>query len=304
MGSKSKTIVEFGLRNAELKSEIRNPKSEFDKHMAKIEKKKVWTALLIIPPFILMVAWGPSILFTLMVLITIFLGLLEFNNLALPQSGRIARVIGLVLGLILSILFAYGNLESFPPFLVLTLLVLSVLFMVTSKNLSPVISNLGMTFFGIFYVGFLLSHIILMRNETDGRVWVLFLIITVWAGDIIALFSGTLFGKHKLYPKISPNKTYEGLLGAIAGSVIIGLLFAFFFLPYFNKGICILVTIGMGILGQLGDFTESMFKRSAQVKDSGSLFPGHGGVLDRIDSFLFSTPFLYYLLPLLLKETP
>ncbi len=272
--------------------------------MGKIEKKKIWTALLIIPPLVLLIALGPSILFTLMVLVTILLGLLEFNSLALPQSGQIERLIGIGLGLILSILFSYGEARSFSPFLVLTLLVLCVLFMATSKNLSSVISNLGITFFGIFYVGFLLSHILLIRNQTDGRQWVLFLIITVWAGDIIALFSGTLFGKHKLYPKISPNKTYEGFLGAIAGSVVIGLIFASLFLPSFNKGVCILVTIGMGILGQLGDFTESMLKRSAQVKDSGSLIPGHGGVLDRIDSFLFSTPFLYYLLPLLMKETP
>jgi len=272
--------------------------------MAKIEKKKVWTALIIIPPFVLLIALGPSILFTLMVLITILLGLLEFNNLALPQSRQIQRLTGIGLGLILSILFVHGEARSFSPFLVLMLLLLCVLYMATAEHLSSVISNLGITLFGIFYVGFLLSHIILIRNQTDGRAWVLFLIITVWAGDIIALFSGTLFGKHKLYPKISPNKTYEGLLGAIVGSVVIGLLYASLFLPYLNKGVCILVTIGMGILGQLGDFTESMIKRSAQVKDSGSLFPGHGGVLDRIDSFLFSTPFLFYLLPLLLKETP
>ncbi|OGP73575.1 MAG: hypothetical protein A2V86_04805 [Deltaproteobacteria bacterium RBG_16_49_23] len=272
--------------------------------MGKIEKKKVWTALLIIPPFLLLIALGPSILFTLMVLITILLGLLEFNKLAHPRSGKIERLAGIGLGLILSILFSHGEAWSLSPFLVVTLLALCILHMAISQDLSSIISNLGTTFFGIFYVGFLLSHIILIRNQTDGRIWVLFLIITVWAGDIIALFSGTLFGKHKLYPKISPNKTYEGLLGAIAGSVIIGLLFASLFLPSFNKGSCLLVTIGMGILGQLGDFTESMLKRSAQVKDSGSLFPGHGGVLDRIDSFLFSTPFLYYLLPHFLKESP
>jgi len=272
--------------------------------MAKIEKKKIWTALIIIPPFVLLIALGHPILFTLMVFITILLGLLEFNNLALPQSRQIQRFTGISLGLILSILFVYGEARSFSPFLVLMLFLLCVLYMATAERLSSVISNLGITLFGIFYVGFLLSHIILIRNQTDGRAWVLFLIITIWAGDIIALFSGTLFGKHKLYPKISPNKTYEGLLGAIVGSVVIGLLYASLFLPYFNKGVCILVTFGMGILGQLGDFTESMIKRSAQVKDSGSLFPGHGGVLDRIDSFLFSTPFLYYLLPLLMKETP
>jgi phosphatidate cytidylyltransferase len=272
--------------------------------VAKIEKKKVWTALLLIPPLVLLVALGPSLLLTLMVLFITTLGMREFYNLATPNSGRTGHVVGIILGLMLSIVFSYGNPEILTPFIVILLLVLYTLFMVTSRDLLAAVSNMSITFFGIFYIGFLLSHVILIRNQIDGTAWLLFLLITVWSGDIIALFSGTLFGKHKLYPKISPNKTYEGLIGAVGGSVVIGLLYATFFLPYFNKGACILVTIGMGILGQLGDFTESMLKRSAQVKDSGSLFPGHGGVLDRIDSFLFSSPFLYYLLPLFSKETP
>jgi len=272
--------------------------------MAKIEKKKVWTAVLIIPPLILLITLGPSILLPVMVLIITLLGMREFYALALPSSGRVERVVGMVLGLMLSVFFSYGNAEIVYPFLALVLLALSALFMITSQNLLTAVSNLSITFFGIFYIGFLLSHVILIRNQMDGKEWLLFLMITVWAGDIIALFGGTLFGRHKLYPKISPNKTYEGLLGAIAGSVLIGLLFASLFLPDFNKGLCILVTIGMGILGQLGDFTESMLKRSAQVKDSGSLIPGHGGVLDRVDSFLFSAPFLYYLLPHLSQVTP
>ncbi|MBM4341149.1 MAG: hypothetical protein FJ110_16585 [Deltaproteobacteria bacterium] len=272
--------------------------------MAKIEKKKVWTALLLIPPLVLIIALGPSLILTLMVLLITLLGMREFYNLALPDSERIGHVVGIILGLVLSIIFSYGNPDILIPFIILILLVLCTFFMITSQDLLTTISKLSVTFFGIFYIGFLLSHVILIRNQADGRAWLLFLMITVWSGDIIALFSGTLFGKHKLYPKISPNKTYEGLFGAIIGSVVIGLLFAFFFLPNFNTVACILVTIGMGILGQVGDFTESMLKRGAQVKDSGSLFPGHGGVLDRIDSFLFSTPFLYYLLPLLSKETP
>jgi phosphatidate cytidylyltransferase len=163
---------------------------------------------------------------------------------------------------------------------------------------------LGIAFFGIFYVGFLLAHVSLVRNMIDGRLWILFLIVTVWAGDIFALFIGSRFGRHKLYPKISPNKTYEGLGGAILGSMITALIFALLFIPHLEKGPCILLAIGIAVLGQLGDFTESMLKRSAQVKDSGSLIPGHGGMLDRLDSFFFAAPFFYYLLPYLLKETP
>jgi phosphatidate cytidylyltransferase len=158
-------------------------------------------------------------------------------------------------------------------------------------------------FFGIFYIGFLLSYVSLIRNMIDGKQWVLFLIATVWAGDISAFLSGSLFGKHKLYPKISPNKTYEGLAGAIVGSIIVALSFALLFVPQLEIGLCILLAIGLGVLGQLGDFTESMLKRSAHAKDSGSLIPGHGGMLDRLDSFLFSAPFLHYSLLYLFKET-
>lgn len=271
--------------------------------MAKIEKKKIWTALILIPPLILLIALGPPSLFALLVFITILIGLFEFYNLTLPKSRRIQRVVGIGFGLILSIFFVYGELKHFTPLLALVICLLCTFYLMTVENLPTVISHLGTTLLGMFYVGFLLSHIILIRNQTEGGTWVLFLILTVWAGDIIALFSGTLFGKHKLYPKISPNKTYEGLLGAVVGSVVIGLLYTLFFLPEVDKKACFLITIALGLLGQLGDFTESMIKRGAQVKDSGTIFPGHGGVLDRIDSFLFSTPFFFYLLPLLIKET-
>jgi len=272
--------------------------------MGKIEKKKIWTAIVIIPPVVFLIALGPPLVLTLMVLLVTFLGLREFYNLSLPDSQRIERVVGIGLGVILSLVISCGDAKNVSPFVVILLLILSLLFMATSKNLSSTISHIGITLFGIFYIGFLLSHVVLIRNIVDGKLWVLFLMVTVWAGDIFALFIGSLFGKRKLYPKISPKKTYEGLAGGVVGSVAVALIFALVFIPRFDKGPCILLAIGMGLLGQLGDFTESMLKRSAQVKDSGSLIPGHGGMLDRLDSFLFSAPFLYYSLPYFLKETP
>jgi len=175
--------------------------------------------------------------------------------------------------------------------------------MATSQDLSKTISHIGISFFGICYISFLLTHVVLISQMEEGREWVLFLVATVWAGDISAFLSGSILGKHKLYPKISPNKTYEGLIGAIFGSIIVSLVFSILFLPNLNKAIYILLGIGMGIFGQLGDFTESMLKRSARVKDSGSLIPGHGGMLDRLDSFLFSAPYLHYLLYYIFKET-
>ncbi|MEW6377833.1 MAG: phosphatidate cytidylyltransferase [Thermodesulfobacteriota bacterium] len=271
--------------------------------MGRIEKKKVWTGVFIVPPVVFLIGWGPPVVLLIMVLLATFFGLREFYNLALPHSTWIERSMGVGLGLTLSVIVSQGDVNIIPPFVVLIILLLSIFFMATSQTLSLTISRMGIILFGIFYIGFLLSHVSLIRNMTNGKQWVLFLIITIWAGDISALISGSLFGRHKLYPKISPNKTYEGLGGAMVGSVIVALAFALLFIPRLETGLCILMAIGLGFLGQLGDFTESMLKRSAQVKDSGSLIPGHGGMLDRLDSFLFSAPFLHYSLLLFMKET-
>jgi phosphatidate cytidylyltransferase len=272
--------------------------------MGGIEKKKIWTGIFIVPPVIFLIAIGPPLVLPLMVLLATFFGLREFYKLALPQSKWVERFMGIGLGLVLCSLISFGGLYVILLFFVLILLLLSILFLATSQNLSTTISNMGIMLFGIFYIGFLLPHLSLIWNRPDGKEWVLFLIATVWAGDISAFLSGSFFGRHKLYPKISPNKTFEGLAGGIVGSIIVALAFALLFIPRFDIGLCILVAIGVEILGQLGDFTESMLKRSAQVKDSGSLIPGHGGMLDRLDSFLFSAPFLHYSLLFLLKETP
>jgi phosphatidate cytidylyltransferase len=160
-----------------------------------------------------------------------------------------------------------------------------------------------MTLFGILFIAFLLAYVSLIRNMTNGRLWVLFLVATVWAGDISALLIGSFLGRHKLYPKISPKKTFEGLGGAIVGSILVALAFSYLFFPQLKKIPFVFLAIGLGIFGQLGDFTESMLKRSAQAKDSGTLIPGHGGMLDRLDSFLFSAPFFHYSLLCLLKES-
>ena len=272
--------------------------------MGKIEKRKVWMGSIMVPPIVLLIALGHPVVLHLMVFLATFFGLREYYNLVLPHSKWIERAVGIGLGLILSIIISFGDTKEIYPFFVIVLLTLSVLFMVTSKDLSSTISTMGMALFGILFIGFLLAYVSLIRNMTNGRLWVLFLITTVWAGDISALLIGSFLGRHKLYPKISPKKTSEGLVGAIVGSIIVALAFALLFIPRLKMGSCILLAIGLGIFGQLGDFTESMLKRSAQVKDSGTLIPGHGGMLDRIDSFLFSAPFLHYSLLYFFKETP
>jgi phosphatidate cytidylyltransferase len=272
--------------------------------MGGLGKKKIWTGIYVVPPLILFLVWGPPFALPLVVLAATFLGLSEFYTLALPQMKRTERLFGIGLGLVFSAGVACGGPPWVPPLLAILILLLALFFMATTQNLSATISHFGMTLLGILYIGFLLSHISLVRKLPSGKEWSLFLIVTVWAGDVFAFTGGSLFGRHKLYPKISPKKTVEGLLSGVLGSILVSVAFGLLFLPHLEMKLCVLIAICLGILGQVGDFSESMLKRSAQVKDSGSLLPGHGGMLDRLDSFLFSSPFLYYLLLSVFKVAP
>jgi phosphatidate cytidylyltransferase len=133
-----------------------------------------------------------------------------------------------------------------------------------------------------------------MRGLEEGRIWILFTLVVVYFGDTTAFYVGRAWGKRKLAPKISPSKTVEGGLGAIGGSIAGALFFRFFFFPQLHTSHALALAVGVGVVGQLGDLFESLLKRSAQVKDSGTLIPGHGGLLDRIDSVLFASPLVYY----------
>jgi phosphatidate cytidylyltransferase len=127
-----------------------------------------------------------------------------------------------------------------------------------------------------------------------GVLWVLFVLVLAFAGDIAALYAGKTFGKHKLIPLISPGKTVEGVIGLILGSTVACLIFSYYLLPQVSLiHIAILAFVG-SIIGQLGDICESAIKRNYGLKDAGSLLPGHGGILDRLDCLIFIAPFVYY----------
>jgi phosphatidate cytidylyltransferase len=148
---------------------------------------------------------------------------------------------------------------------------------------------------GVLYVPLLLSYLILIRGgeDTQGTVWIFFVLCVVFAGDIGALYVGTFFGKHPLHPAVSPKKTIEGSLGGIAANLIFGSTFKLIFLNDLSWPISLLFFITIGITGQVGDLFESGLKRMAKVKDSGGILPGHGGILDRADAIMFAAPVAY-----------
>lgn len=147
--------------------------------------------------------------------------------------------------------------------------------------------------FGVVYIyGPLVLAVYLRRSNPH---WLMFALLLSWAGDTTALYVGRAFGRHKLAPVVSPKKTWEGAAGSIAGALIAGGVYAHYLIPATPVAIVLLLAAVGNIAGQLGDLAESALKRRADVKDSGSSLPGHGGWLDRIDSILFTVPVIYAL---------
>jgi phosphatidate cytidylyltransferase len=144
---------------------------------------------------------------------------------------------------------------------------------------------------GGLYAGFLFPHLVLLFRGADGRAWTFWLLSVVMVGDSAAYFIGRRFGARKLAPEISPGKTIAGAWGYLVGTVLAGLVAAVLLLQRFSWAEILLLSVIVGVLGQFGDLFESWLKRVFAVKDSGSLLPGHGGLLDRLDSLIFPVVF-------------
>ena len=147
--------------------------------------------------------------------------------------------------------------------------------------------------FGILYIPVCLAFLGLLYNAADGIHWVFLLLLVVAAGDTGAFYVGSYLGRHKLAPAVSPKKTIEGAIGGLTANLIACLVYSRLFLPDLSTAGGIIFALGVGIVGQAGDLFESEFKRVAGVKDSGTLLPGHGGFLDRMDALIFAAPIAY-----------
>ncbi len=151
-------------------------------------------------------------------------------------------------------------------------------------------------FFGVVYIPVLLSFIYRIRLMDNGKVLVWLVFLTSWGSDVMAYCCGRLFGKHKLCPTLSPKKSVEGAVGAVIGTALLGLLYAFLFdMREYAWGIVLSGAVG-SVLSQLGDLTASAIKRQKGIKDYGDLIPGHGGIMDRFDSVIFTSPAVYFVL--------
>jgi phosphatidate cytidylyltransferase len=183
-----------------------------------------------------------------------------------------------------------------PPVFLASAVVVSLIWIIARRRREGAFLDLAWTLGGILYVGFLLSYYVSLRGLEDGRNWVFLAIAVTAASDTAAYLLGSLLGKHKLAPTISPGKTWEGTVAGFIGAIIAALFFTLptpFQLPV-SWGQAILLGFLVSLFGQLGDLAESLLKRSTGVKDSGKLLAGHGGLLDRMDSIVFAGVVVYY----------
>ena len=171
------------------------------------------------------------------------------------------------------------------------------LFKVTKVGkLDKAVFDIMSFFFGVIYIGFPTYFFIKILNSVDGLKWCFTITCVTLMYDIMAYFSGTKWGRHKISSIISPNKSWEGLVGGLFGSVFAGIVCFVLFGLQVEFWLFLLVCVICGVVGQIGDLFESLIKRDAKIKDSGSILPGHGGMLDRIDSLLLSIPVMFWLI--------
>jgi len=269
-------------------------------------KQRVITALWGIPLLVVIVWYGEP-WFTILVAIWGVLAVFEFYRLVAASKVSPLTCFGLAWTLLfilsrnpdlLSRLEPHFDLNLLTPLLLTSAVVLSLVWLLARQQKEGAFAGWAWTVAGILYVGWLLSYLVSLRGLEDGRNWIFLALFVTFASDTAAFFTGRALGRHPLAPQISPGKTREGAIGGVLGAILISLFFVLptplSLSPHLNWGQAILLGLLVSVFGQLGDLVESLFKRNMGVKDSGKLLPGHGGVLDRMDSIVLAGVVVYY----------
>lgn len=287
--------------------------------------KRIATAVVLIPLVLLLVLRAPLYILSVVAAAVALLAIAEFLKLVThyavqPMAVTTYAFVGLFFLFVIAastnrtplvettaILFGLAVSAALAPFIFLTVAM-------RRTNLATGYPAAAASSFGFAYIAIPMALLVQIRQQPAGAIWTIYTLLAVWAGDIFAYFVGKAIGRHRMSPEISPNKTWEGAVASILASVIIGTLWiehasaisAFFMrlglidrrdgmwgLEQPQLWPLILLSAIVNIAAQLGDLVESLIKRGAGVKDSGTILPGHGGMLDRIDAMLFAVPVVW-----------
>ncbi len=253
------------------------------------------TALVLAPVTIWLIGWAPVYLFDAAVALISVLALYEFLSLGARKGYELPVVLCILVALFIIAAFILEEV-SVEIGMFVALLVIPGWYVLFGDDVEKSLPSSAVAVLATMYVGMLAGCIIRLHSDFRppiGRNLVYFLLLVVWLGDSGAYYVGKNFGKHHMSPRISPKKTWEGLAGGIAASVITAVVIQSTFFPQMPLVHAILLGVVLSLTGVIGDLAESMWKRSAAVKDSGTMIPGHGGFFDRFDSILYTAPILY-----------
>ncbi|NLK73751.1 MAG: phosphatidate cytidylyltransferase [Clostridiales bacterium] len=254
-------------------------------------KTRLLSGIILMVITITLVVIGGNLLFTTTAIISV-IGMAELNR-SVKKHLTLPAILGYCAGLTYYLLLYFNNSQYYTTFFILFLMVLMVVYVFTFPKYK--IEDITIVYFGLFYVSIMLSYIYQVRMLEDGSLLVWLIFIGAWGSDTCAYCTGMLFGKHKLTPKLSPKKTVEGSIGGVVGAALIGFIYASFFKDSItdisNPQLAFAIIGGASsIIAQIGDFAASAVKRNHDIKDYGNLIPGHGGILDRFDSIIFTAP--------------
>ncbi len=255
-------------------------------------------------PFLVLIVWLPMLrwVYVAMIAALVLIGAREFFTMAARTGIEVAGRSGTLLAGVLAVSAGFAGNGGYAPHVVLTLAVFAVA-TVHLFSARHTIAGLSTSVFGLLYVGYCGSFFVALHQIPEqGPALITMLIVLIGCSDTGAYLVGKAIGRHKLAPTVSPNKTIEGSTAAVISAALAGVvLFAlksgldWHSYPDWPLSAYVIAGIFLSVVGQMGDLVESLLKRNAGVKDSGTLFPGHGGVLDRCDAFLFGGPALYYM---------
>lgn len=266
--------------------------------------KRILTAIVALP-ILLYTVWSDiPYFFVALASIAIMLALNEFYNIASKTNCRPFAVCGYAAALGVIACFVFDGLIWIPALVTALTIVSLTVALSRPEEISQSLASVAATVFGVIYVALLAGSLIgvrlIFKEETadvlpllSPKLLTMFFAMVMMT-DTGAYYTGRSIGRHKLAPRISPGKTIEGAIGGFITAIITGPICKLIFFPEIPVWHAVLLGAGIGIVGQIGDLAESMLKRGAGVKDSGTLLPGHGGMLDRVDSILFCAPLLYY----------
>jgi len=268
-------------------------------------RTRLATAAVAIPLLVWVIVWNPWSLFAWLVAAASLVAMSEYCAMAFPGDlGH--RLFGFAAGALLLCSMLAPSEDRFAMALAGVVVGGLVLMLAREPDLRRGVVALGLALVGALYAGFLLPHYLWMHRLADpmlpagaagpagGWRWVVLTLVIAMAGDVGGYFGGRYLGRHKLMPSVSPGKTLEGSVAASAANLAGGIFCKLTFLQGLGWGEVVVLSLLAGCLAQVGDLSESMLKRAFGAKDSGWIIPGHGGVLDRIDSLVFPAPFVYY----------